>query len=211
MTEIFKDIQGYEGLYQISNLGRVKSLPKGNGNGGKERMLKLEVIKNNHTNYHRVTLSKNGNTKRFQVHRLVAQHFIPNMAEKPFVNHIDNNGTNNNYINLEWCTAAENMLHSSNQNRQDEARSLGGKAATAKRYAENTVKYAEMVGSKYGSLTVLSFYLDTSGVNSRTKFKCKCACGNVTEKGLDKLTSGVQACKECTYKIRSQTRKNKSR
>ena len=124
MVEIYKDIPGYEGLYQVSNLGNVKSLPKGDGNGNREKLLLQEVVKRNHTNYNRVILFREGETELFQVHRLVAEAFIPNPDNKPHVDHIDNNGKNNAADNLEWCTLSENMAHSSLQGREDLARSM---------------------------------------------------------------------------------------
>ncbi len=117
MQETYKDILGYENLYQVSNLGNVKSLPKSDGNGNRERLLKLEVCAKNHTSYYRVSLSKNGVVNRYQVHQLVAQAFIQNLDGKPLVNHIDNNPSNNQVCNLEWCTAKENRLHAATQNR----------------------------------------------------------------------------------------------
>lgn len=115
--EIFKDIYGFEGLYQVSNFGNIKSLPKSGGNAYKEKLLKKEKIKEKHTTYERVTLSKDGKTARYSVHRLVAKAFIENTLDKPHINHIDNNGENNNVYNLEWCTHSENMIHAYKQGR----------------------------------------------------------------------------------------------
>lgn len=99
--EIWKDIEGYEGLYQVSNLGRVKSkLRKG-------RILKPINTKK----YYSVILCKNSTTKEIYVHRLVAYAFIPNPQNKPFINHIDGNKQNNYVENLEWCTQSENCRH----------------------------------------------------------------------------------------------------
>ena len=106
MQEIWKDIKGYEGKYQISNLGRVKSLQR---NGRPERILRLNLIKG----YAYTTLSNGsrGNKKKLKVHRLVAEAFIPNPHNKPEVNHIDGNKLNNNVDNLEWVTHQENCKH----------------------------------------------------------------------------------------------------
>lgn len=118
--EIWKDIKDYEGLYQISNCGKVKRLQSivtySNGNkcNHKERMLSLEKTKINKRGqyYFRVTLSKNNKQKRFQVHQLVALNFIENNQNKKCVNHKDGNPENNNVENLEWCTYSENEQHS---------------------------------------------------------------------------------------------------
>lgn len=103
MKEIWKDIEGYEGLYQVSNLGRVKSLGNG-GSNSKERILK-QLNKNG---YFGVCLCKEGKPKGFDIHRLVASEFIPNPDNLPMVNHKDECKTNNRVDNLEWCSAKYN-------------------------------------------------------------------------------------------------------
>ena len=99
----WKDIPGYEGLYQVSNLGEIKSLNY--RNTGKEKILKL--IKDKKGYFH-VNLYKNGKLKNLQVHRLVAMAFIPNHNNYNQVNHKDENTSNNAVENLEWCTAKYN-------------------------------------------------------------------------------------------------------
>lgn len=113
MKEIFKAIENYENLYQISNYGRVKSLPKGDGNGNRERILKTDLSKTNSIGipYHRVSLSVQGKVKRYLVHQLVARHFLEPDITRQDVNHIDGNPSNNHHSNLEWCTDKENMVH----------------------------------------------------------------------------------------------------
>jgi hypothetical protein len=106
MVEIWKDIAGYEGLYQVSNFGRVKSLNY--RKTGKEAILKLRVAHKRH-NYMDVALTKRGITKRHKVHRLVAVAFIPNPNNLPHINHIDCDVTNNLVDNLEWCDAKYNV------------------------------------------------------------------------------------------------------
>ena len=98
--EIWKPILNYEGLYEVSNWGRVKSLKF-----GKERILKPGT---NKYGYLIVILCKNGKVKSFSVHRLVAEVFIPNPHNYPCVNHKDECKTNNNVNNLEWCTYTYN-------------------------------------------------------------------------------------------------------
>lgn len=101
--EEWRDIEGYEGLYQVSNLARVRSLQR-----QKTRIIKPEII---HTGYLRVTLYKSGKTKSHYVHILVAQAFIPNPENKKQVNHIDGNKQNNCIDNLVWVTPSENIIH----------------------------------------------------------------------------------------------------
>ena len=94
-NEIWKDVTNYEGLYQVSNLGRVKSIGYGT-----ERILKLVRLKNG---YLKVSLWKNSKNKQFLVHRIVAQAFLSNPQNLSQVNHKDEDKTNNSVQNLEWC------------------------------------------------------------------------------------------------------------
>lgn len=110
MTEIWKDIVGYEGLYQVSNLGRVKSLPRFDRKG-RFHSEKIKSQVNNGNGYMIVNLKHNGKQQMRTVHRLVAEHFISNDLELPEVNHIDGNKSNNIVTNLEWCTRSENVKH----------------------------------------------------------------------------------------------------
>lgn len=107
MNEIWKDIEGYNGLYQISNLGRVKSLGRrGKGCSLEDRILKHNINRNG---YHLVNLKDTNHVaKWFTVHRLVALHFIPNPDNLPTINHKDENPSNNCINNLEWCTTEYN-------------------------------------------------------------------------------------------------------
>ena len=100
MEEIWKDIPNYNG-YQVSNLGRVKALKT-------NKILKLNRTR---TGYFLIRLYKNKKQKAFLIHRIVAQAFIPNPANKSQVNHKDGNKANNCINNLEWCTISENQKH----------------------------------------------------------------------------------------------------
>lgn len=106
--EIWRDIPGYEGLYQISNYGRVKSLPKIRGRAlVGERILKWHIL----NEYPYVILCSNGKVKNIAIHRLVATAFIENPDNKPIINHIDGNKLNWDISNLEWSTYSENTIH----------------------------------------------------------------------------------------------------
>lgn len=97
------------GLYQVSNLGRVKSLE--NSKTRKEKILKPEI----RTGYYSVNLCKNGKQKHIRIHRLVAEAFIDNPKKLPMVNHKDENKLNNHAENLEWCDTTYNTHYSRHQ------------------------------------------------------------------------------------------------
>lgn len=138
MIEIWKDIPGYEGKYQVSNTGEVKSL---NYNGtGKAKLLKQL---DNRYGYLRVTLFKNGKRKWFRVHRLVAMTFLPNPNNYREVNHKDENKYNNNVDNLEWCNAKYNMNYGTRNERASKSHKgkckgkYNGKSKPVLMYDEN--------------------------------------------------------------------------
>lgn len=111
MKEIWKDIEGYEGKYQVSNFGNVKriSVPKkGRGVKGYIRGGLLKPDKDK-AGYLRTTLCMNGKHKHFLIHRLVGKAFICNPNNFPEINHKDENKSNNNVDNLEWCTGIYNV------------------------------------------------------------------------------------------------------
>ena len=118
MTEVWKPIQGYEGWYEISNFGNVRSVPReviqNHWQGGVSvykmpgRTLKPGV---NPNGYCHIDLHRNGKIQRFSIHRLVAIHFIENPCGYPIVNHIDADPSNNRADNLEWCTQSHNIQH----------------------------------------------------------------------------------------------------
>ncbi len=101
--EIWKPVPEYEGIYEVSNLGRIKSLSRGKR--------KEKILNPNSGRYKNVFLSKNGDYCKMLLHRIVAIVFIPNPENKPQVNHKDGNKFNNEVSNLEWCTHQENMNH----------------------------------------------------------------------------------------------------
>lgn len=112
--EIWKDIAGYEGLYQVSDLGRVKSLDRICWNGKVNFVRKSKIIKDfkNKKGYHTVSLNKGKSPKSYYLHRLVAIAFIPNPENKPEVNHKKGNKSDNRVCAIEWSTYSENNQHS---------------------------------------------------------------------------------------------------
>ena len=109
-NEIWKDIHGYEGYYQVSNLGRIKSMERDVLQGTRIVHLHSKILKYRYDagGYIRIVLCKNGIQKNFSLHRLVAEHFIPNPNNLPQINHKDENKENNCVDNLEWCTPKYN-------------------------------------------------------------------------------------------------------
>lgn len=123
MNEIWKDVKDYEGLYEISNFGKIRSKDRvvyQENNGSickhlyKGKILKCKKEKNN---YIRVRLSKNGKATTKSLHRIVAEAFIPHTIENNIVTHLDNNPSNNIVNNLEWTTYKGNMQYAAKQGR----------------------------------------------------------------------------------------------
>lgn len=112
-NEIWKPIVGYEGLYEVSNTGLVKSL--GNGTTHKYVHILKPRKRVDDAKYLRVQLSKNEKKKVYNIHRLVAQAFIPNPKGLPIINHKDEDRTNNNVENLEWCDHHYNYFYTYNR------------------------------------------------------------------------------------------------
>ena len=124
MEEIWKDVVGYEGLYQVSNMGNVKSL---NWRGlGVEKNL---YLKKHNKGYLKVELASDGKRKSYTVHMLVAIAFIPNPLCYSQINHIDENKANNCVSNLEWCTPSENNLkyHKNHPNQKRKGKRKGNR------------------------------------------------------------------------------------
>lgn len=164
--ELWKDIDGYEGIYQVSNLGRVKSLDRTLlGKNSIEYKVKGKIRKISciGKGYQKIQLSKEGNSKNFLIHRLVAQAFIPNPENLPIVNHIDGNKTNNHIGNLEWVSSSKNINHAisiglrKTNNIGPHIKKEGNSGVTVKEKVEDilsvfpnmkTKDIAELVGSK---------------------------------------------------------------
>ena len=178
-NEVFKDVLGYEGLYQVSNYGRVKSLERKNifycvlRKEYLERPVKEKILSFNKNNngYLQVCLTKNGKYCTRSVHRLVAEAFISNPNNLPQVNHKDGNKENNKVDNLEWCTAKENSRHAI-------------KTGLKKKYNNKRVEQYSLDGKyikTWNSMT--EFYkennlnLKSSGITVSCKSKIKSAFG----------------------------------
>ena len=114
MKEIWKDIEGYEGLYQVSNFGRVKSLDRYVLRNGNSLFVKGIVLSQlNNRGYLTVRLCNSGKYKNYFVHRLVACAFVENLNNYTEVNHIDEDKHNNDFRNLEWCDRKYNVNYGS--------------------------------------------------------------------------------------------------
>ena len=133
-SEIWKDIVNYEGLYKVSNFGRVKSLLF-----GKERIIKQIT---NNKGYSFVNLYKNGTQKYMTVHRLVATAFIENTFNLPEINHKNENKTDNSVKNLEWCTTKYNSNYGTRTKRSSIAKTNGKCSKKVEQYLNGT-KIAE--------------------------------------------------------------------
>lgn len=119
-SEVWKDVKGYEGYYQVSNMGRVKSMrvlktPKNGVICRKDSFLSTKATHDKQ--YITVALCRDGEKTQAKVHRLVAEAFIPNPKNLPFVNHKDENPSNNCADNLEWCTHEYNLQYSMERNK----------------------------------------------------------------------------------------------
>lgn len=162
--QIWKDIEGYEGKYQVSNTGKVRSLNY--RRTGKTKMLKQDT---NNLGYKLTVLYKNHKSKTYLVHRLVALAFISNPLNLPQVNHIDENKTNNAVWNLEWCTPKYNSNYGTRLERC--SKGLRGKNKGKHHTDETKRKISEaMKGQNHpNSKPILMFTLD--GVFIR-RFNC---------------------------------------
>lgn len=125
--EIWKDIKGYEGYYEVSSYGRVRSLDRiVTYSDGEKHSLKGKILKMHYcgSGYLNFSLHKNGKTEHKYPHRLVAEAFIPNPSNLPEVNHKDEDKTNNCMVNLEWCDSKYNKNYGTARQRMMEKKSM---------------------------------------------------------------------------------------
>lgn len=123
-NEIWKDIPGFEGIYLVSNYGRVKRLPLGKQWPYRRTHNNIRKLKVSKEGYYVVNLSKDNKVKWFGVHRLVAMAFIPNPLNLPWINHKNENKLDNHVDNLEWCDARYNTCYGSGRDKQRISRRL---------------------------------------------------------------------------------------
>lgn len=192
MQEIFKPIKNYEEKYEISTHGRVKSLIC--RTSSEPQLLKLQT---NNKGYVYVELSQP--SKKYFIHRLVAETFLDNPTNLPLVNHLDNNPSNNLVTNLEWCTQSQNLKHAQNQGRLLEAQRAGGITTTTNNKLMATSLAKSLINTTYHAWKVTS-YVGTKCIGpslEREYVLCTCACGTTAEIYYASILSGV-ASKSCT-------------
>lgn len=175
VNEIWKDIPEFEGHYQVSNLGRVRSIRTSQGTY-RERLKKTYLDRNGYEN---IDLFKQNKQHKHLVHRLVAKAFLPNPSNKPNINHKDAVKHNNVLLNLEWCTQSENLIHASENNLID-------KEACRKR----------MIGTKWKNAN--SRYHNVSYDKSRDKWKASIKVNKKTV-GQKRFNTEIEAAKHVNY------------
>ncbi|MED5492674.1 MAG: NUMOD4 domain-containing protein [Pseudomonadota bacterium] len=148
MQEIWKPISGYEGLYEVSNLGRVKSLGRmrvTKGGGKSWLPERIKAASSQREGYVSAHLYKNSKMSKRYIHRLVAEAFLANPNSLPQVNHLDGDKANNAATNLEWCSASDNCRHAVDFEIYQTAR--GEQSAMAKLTEESVIEIRQMAAS----------------------------------------------------------------
>lgn len=166
MKEIWKDIEGYEGLYQVSNFGNVYSF-----------LTKKKLKPGNDKGYLKVNLSKQKKVKQFTMHRLVAKAFIPNPNNYPIINHKDENPSNNHVNNLEWCDYRYNNNYGTMKERI--SKTLKGKNAGEKHHMygkhhtpESKRKMSKKLSKKVICLTTGEVFNSLQEASKKMKISC---------------------------------------
>lgn len=150
MNEIWKPIKFYENLYQVSNLGRIRSLDKKVPcRGGKLRLIcgKIRSLQRDSNGYLSVILCNNNIKCRYRVHRIVAETFIPNPENKPCVDHIDTNIENNQVSNLRWVTYTENSLNTLTTEKMSKSKSGKNCYFFGKIFGNKIIKSIDLMGN----------------------------------------------------------------
>lgn len=208
IMEIWKDVKGFEGIYSVSNKGRVKSLKR--KNVVKDRIIKLRERVYNHTSYYDLTLSstKSGKVTKL-VHRLVAEAFLEPVADKKDVNHIDNNGLNNDVENLEWTNKKLNYEHSRKQGRSTLSGSVGGKANAIRSKIRARFNLNMMIGQQQGSLLFIKPVIREDSKKEKYSLKTKCLrCGSTQiSSTLNLRSKNLRMCKSCSIKKTNRLKK----
>lgn len=168
--EQWEDIEGYEGFYKVSNFGRVKSLSRfrNNGNTGYYTKERIKCTGKDKDGYLQVDLFINKQRKMCKVHRLVAQAFIPNPDNLPFINHKDENKANNVVSNLEWCTQSYNINYGSANKKRSVSLSF-----EVEQFDMKGVKIAEYSSGKEAAKAVGVYPSDISRCVSGKRLSCK--------------------------------------
>lgn len=181
--EEWMDIEGYEGIFQVSNLGRIKSLERIIERGGGQQPIfvcaKILNSKSHPSGYSYVKLSVKGCCKHLRVHRIVAMHFISNPNNLPHVNHINGIKTDNRVCNLEWCTAQENSVHAWKTGLQKKR--LGSEIPHSKKVIHKPTKRI------FDSITAVAKFHGFSDVQVRNYLNEKIKRTHVSRKGFHVL------------------------
>lgn len=224
--EEWKSVPEYENYFEVSNYGKIRSLSreviKSNGKIQKVYGQELKPFIRDSTRitpvlHYRIALNVNGIQKKFFVHRLVASAFIRTPNENEIINHIDNNGLNNYYKNLEWCTHKENVAHCHNQNRQNKEKVLESQAKTVEVIRKKKMdRELSRIGKVYGFIKVT----DVLGFNTSTKtedisIKCKCTLceEEVIKPSRAFRLKSIMMCNKCRFKyphLKNEATINKS-
>ena len=162
-NEVWRDVVGYDGYYQVSNRGNVRSVTRKDSIGRKigGRILKPRYDRGG---YLLINLCKNGKVRTKLIHRLVAERFIPNPESLPQINHIDEDKANNNVENLEWCTSKDNINHGTrNERTRKKIRAVNIK--TGEVFTFNSVREARDKGYNQGGVSraCRGIYKNTNG------------------------------------------------
>ena len=151
INEIWKPIKGYEGLYEVSNFGRIKSLKRLVKKWNGYRTVPEKILRTQKDRYISVILNNKGK-KRFFVHRLVAEAFLPNSDNLPCVNHKDENKQNNNVENLEWCDAKYNLNYGTRNERISKNRDISKQSKPVLQYTLDGQFVREWLSAKQAEI-----------------------------------------------------------